>query len=154
MSQVANSFSVTSTSKPNKACCWNHCVLEPDLNLWAPGFKWIAEVLKVVPSCEIKFSFLWCKIFAMFLDPNWCLFNSWQHQRLHSAAAWRWTDEILNRESLSGQIGGCSYSGHFHEPIVYPALFDTCCTYNTITTPFRGVFSGCTLTTISSCESI
>lgn len=104
MSQLANSFSVTSTSKPSEACCWNRRVLEPDLNLSAPGFKWIAEVLKVVPSCEIKFSCLWCKRFAMFLDPSWCLFNSWQHERLLSAAAWRWTDEIPKRESLSGRM--------------------------------------------------
>lgn len=104
MSQLANSVCVTSTSKPNKARCWNPHVLDPELNLSAPGSKWIAEVLKVVPSCEIKFSCLWCKRFAMFLDPNWCLFNPWQQHRLLSAAASRWTDEILNRESLSERM--------------------------------------------------
>lgn len=103
MSQLADPVCVTSTSKPNKARCWNPCVLDPELNLSAPGFKWIAEVLKVVPSCEIKFSCLWCKRFAMFLDPDWCLFNPWQHHRLLSAAS-RWTDETLNRESLSGRM--------------------------------------------------
>lgn len=130
MSQLANSLSVTSTSKPNKACCWNHRVLEPDLNLSAPGFKWIAEVLKVVPSCEIKFSCLWCKRFAMFLDPNWCLFNSWQHQRRLSAAAWRWTDEILNRESLSGRVEAAatattSTNPRFILPHLTPAALTT-----------------------------
>lgn len=123
MSQLANSFRVTSTSKPNKAWCWNHRVLEPGLNPSAPGFKWIAEVLKVVPSCEIKFSCLWCKRFAMFLDPSWCLFNSWQHQRGLSAAAWRWTDEILNRESLSGRMEAAATAATSTNPqFILPCL--------------------------------
>lgn len=125
MSQLAILFCVTSTSKPNKACCWNPRVLDPELNLSATRFKWIAEVLKVVPSCEIKFSCLWCKRFAMFLDPNWCLFNPWQHHRLLSAAASRWADEILNRESLYKRIEAAALAATSTNPTVYPALPDT-----------------------------